>query len=56
MGSRRRISRDAFRNVWFDFKVVGPRNESDLIIRRLIVITPATNAAPADRRWFAPTH
>lgn len=40
IGRRRRISRRSFLNVWFDFKHVLPRKKDDLIIRRLIVITP----------------
>jgi predicted double-glycine peptidase len=40
VGRRRRVSRRNFLNVWFDFKRVLPRKAEDLIIRRLIVVTP----------------
>jgi hypothetical protein len=40
MGGRRRLSRKAFLNVWFDFKNVFPKEAGDLIIRRLIIVAP----------------
>jgi ABC-type bacteriocin/lantibiotic exporter with double-glycine peptidase domain len=40
IGGRRRISRKAFLNVWFDFKNMFPRESEDLIIKRLIIVTP----------------
>ena len=40
IGGRRRISRDAFLNVWFDFKDMFPKDASDLIIKRLIIVAP----------------
>jgi ABC-type bacteriocin/lantibiotic exporter with double-glycine peptidase domain len=40
VGGRRRLSRRSFRNVWFDFKGVFPKTPDDLIIRRVIIVTP----------------
>ena len=40
LGKKRRIGRQDFLNVWFDFKHVYPRNKNDLIVRRLIVAAP----------------
>jgi len=38
---QRRISRDRFLAVWFDFEDVFPQHTRDLLIRRLIVAAPA---------------
>jgi ABC-type bacteriocin/lantibiotic exporter with double-glycine peptidase domain len=40
IGGRRRISREAFLNVWFDFKNMFPKEAGDLIIKRLIIVAP----------------
>jgi ABC-type bacteriocin/lantibiotic exporter with double-glycine peptidase domain len=40
IGRRRRLTRAAFQRVWFDFEKVFPKSPDDLIIRRLIVISP----------------
>jgi ABC-type bacteriocin/lantibiotic exporter with double-glycine peptidase domain len=40
VGARRRLSRRAFQSVWFDFRFVYPKSADDLIIRRLILVTP----------------
>jgi ABC-type bacteriocin/lantibiotic exporter with double-glycine peptidase domain len=40
IGGRRRISREAFLNVWFDFKKMFPKEAGDLIIKRLIIVVP----------------
>jgi ABC-type bacteriocin/lantibiotic exporter with double-glycine peptidase domain len=45
LGGRRRMSRNVFRNVWFDFKNVFPQRNDDLILRRMIVVVP-------DEGWF----
>jgi hypothetical protein len=50
VGARRRISRYAFLNVWFDFKRVLPRSKDDLILRRLIVVAPDEKWLRRDRR------
>jgi hypothetical protein len=49
IGGRRRISRDAFLNVSFDFKNMFPKASEDLIIKRLIIVTP-TILSPASFR------
>jgi predicted double-glycine peptidase len=49
-GRRRRILRKHFLNVWFDFRLVSPRNPEDLIIRRLIVVTPAKKLRASARK------
>jgi ABC-type bacteriocin/lantibiotic exporter with double-glycine peptidase domain len=40
VGRRRRLSRTSFQSVWFDFKYVFPKSADDLIIRRLLLVTP----------------
>lgn len=40
LGTRRRIEKKEFMRVWFDFDVDVPKKQSDLIIRRLIIIEP----------------
>ncbi len=40
IGRRRKITRDDFMRVWFDFDVDTLRRPSDILIRRLIVIRP----------------
>jgi ATP-binding cassette subfamily B protein len=40
VGRRRRLAREHFRDVWFDFRRVFPRAQDDLIIRRLIIVVP----------------
>lgn len=40
LGCDRRIARQAFLNVWFDFKQIVPRRNNDLVIRRMIVVVP----------------
>jgi ABC-type bacteriocin/lantibiotic exporter with double-glycine peptidase domain len=40
IGRRRRLAREHFRDVWFDFRRVFPRAKEDLIIRRLIIVIP----------------
>jgi ATP-binding cassette subfamily B protein len=40
IGRRRRLAREHFRDVWFDFRRVFPRAKEDLIIRRLIIVVP----------------
>jgi ABC-type bacteriocin/lantibiotic exporter with double-glycine peptidase domain len=49
-GRRRRISRKVFRSLWFDFKLVFPREASDLVIRRLIVVAPREFLSTTRRR------
>src|SRR3954468_15922117 len=49
IGGRRRISRDAFLNVSFDFKNMFSKASEDLIIKRLIIVTP-TILSPASFR------
>jgi ABC-type bacteriocin/lantibiotic exporter with double-glycine peptidase domain len=45
LGGGRRMPRNVFRNVWFDFKYVFPQRNDDLILRRMIVVVP-------DECWF----
>jgi hypothetical protein len=40
IGRRRRLSRERFLSVWFDFKRVPPREQDDLILRRMVVVAP----------------
>ena len=40
IGCRRRVSRQAFLNVWFDFKNIFPKQADDLVIRRMIIVGP----------------
>jgi predicted double-glycine peptidase len=66
IGRRRRISRRAFANLWFDFAGIRPRRD-DLIIRRLIVVTPprsdgktkpanfSSPSTSASKDWNRPT-
>jgi ABC-type bacteriocin/lantibiotic exporter with double-glycine peptidase domain len=37
---KRRLAHQAFLNVWFDLKLVVPRRNDDLVIRRMIVVVP----------------
>jgi predicted double-glycine peptidase len=43
-GCKRRLARQAFLNVWFDFKQIVPRRNDDLVIRRVIVVVPRAHA------------
>jgi len=45
----RRISRNKFLTVWFDFQDVFPQHTRDLIIRRVIVAAPKIGSAPRAR-------
>ncbi len=40
LGRRRKVLISDFMRVWFDFDVDVPKKQSDLIIRRLIIIEP----------------
>jgi ATP-binding cassette subfamily B protein len=40
IGGRRRLSREAFLKVWFDFKNMFPKEAGDLIMKRLIIVAP----------------
>jgi hypothetical protein len=48
VGRGRRLLRRHFLNVWFDFKRAVPREQDDLIIRRLIVAAPVEYLELAD--------
>ena len=48
IGRRRRVRRNDFANLWFDFRRVRPSPE-DLIVRRLIVVRPRQPGEPETR-------
>ena len=47
IGRRRRVLRRDFLNLWFDFTRVRP-SRKDLIVRRLIIVTPIGSCANVD--------
>jgi ABC-type bacteriocin/lantibiotic exporter with double-glycine peptidase domain len=40
IGRKRRLPRNAFMSVWYDFKHLFPKKTDDLIIRRMVVVAP----------------
>jgi ABC-type bacteriocin/lantibiotic exporter with double-glycine peptidase domain len=40
IGRKRRLSRQLFMSLWYDFKYLSPRKSEDLVMRRMIVIAP----------------
>lgn len=40
LGSRRKVSREDFMSVWFDFDDLHLKKKEDLILRRMIVVAP----------------
>jgi ABC-type bacteriocin/lantibiotic exporter with double-glycine peptidase domain len=40
IGRKRRLPRNAFMSVWYDFKHLFPKKNDDLVIRRMVVVAP----------------
>lgn len=40
IGRKRRLPRQLFLSLWYDFKYLSPRKNEDLVIRRMIVVAP----------------
>jgi ABC-type bacteriocin/lantibiotic exporter with double-glycine peptidase domain len=42
VGRKRRLPRQLFMSLWYDFKYLSPRKSEDLVMRRMIVVAPRT--------------